>query len=76
MGTKDNPAAYDCYEKAEPDEPMFVLIARDTLAPDLVRAWAFKHRTVHGRTDKYEEAMECAYQMEEWNKRHGGVPCG
>ena len=32
MGTKRNPATYDCYDKAEPDEPLFVLLARDAAA--------------------------------------------
>lgn len=39
MGTKRNPGAYDCYERAEADEPLFTLIARDPLAADLVRLW-------------------------------------
>jgi len=40
MGTKNNPGKFDCYEKAEPDEPMFVLLARDPLAGHLVSIWA------------------------------------
>jgi hypothetical protein len=40
MGTKNNPGAYDCYANAEPDEPMFILLARDPSAPWLVKAWA------------------------------------
>ena len=40
MGTKNNPGEYDGYTKAEPDEPMFVLLARDPLAADQVRDWA------------------------------------
>lgn len=40
MGTKLNPGKFDCYEAAAPDEPMFVLLARDRLAPGLVAAWA------------------------------------
>jgi hypothetical protein len=33
MGTKRNPGLSDCYAKAEADEPMFVLLARDKHAP-------------------------------------------
>ena len=33
MGTKNNPGQFDCYRNAEPDEPMFVLLARDERAP-------------------------------------------
>lgn len=40
MGTKNNPGKFDCYEAADPDEPMFVLLARDASAPHLVRLWA------------------------------------
>lgn len=39
MGTKNNPAPFDCYDAAEPDEPMFVLLARDGAAPLTVEAW-------------------------------------
>lgn len=47
MGTKLSPGPWDCYEAAEPDEPMFVLLARDPAAPGLVRRWA-AHRGAEG----------------------------
>ncbi len=40
MGTKNNPGKFDCYHAAEPDEPMFILLARDPLAAKLVELWA------------------------------------
>ncbi len=40
MGTKNQPGEHDCYTKAEQDEPMFVLLARDKHAPALVWLWA------------------------------------
>lgn len=40
MSTKNNPGRFDCYDKADPDEPMFVLLARDPDAPYLVAEWA------------------------------------
>ena len=40
MGTKNNPGKFDCYENAEPDEPMFVLLGRDRLAGHLVSIWS------------------------------------
>ena len=40
MGTKNNPGKFDCYENAEPDEPMFVLLGRDPLAAHLVSLWS------------------------------------
>lgn len=39
MGTKTDPGRFDCYEAALPDEPLFVLLARDATAPSTVRAW-------------------------------------
>lgn len=39
MGTKNNPGEFDCYEAAAPDEPMFILLARDAHAPFLVELW-------------------------------------
>jgi hypothetical protein len=40
MGTKNNPGKFDCLEKAEADEPFFVLLARDPHAAHLVSIWA------------------------------------
>lgn len=40
MGTKNNPGKFDCYAAADPDEPMFVLLARDRLAGHLVSLWS------------------------------------
>jgi hypothetical protein len=40
MGTKNNPGKYDCFNKAEPDEPLFVLLGRDPQAAHLVSIWA------------------------------------
>lgn len=40
MGTKLKPGTFDCYDAAEDDEPMFVLLARDPDAPDRVEEWA------------------------------------
>ena len=40
MGTKNNPGKYDCYAKADPDEPVFTLRGKDVSAPYLVRMWA------------------------------------
>lgn len=80
MGTKNNPGAYDCYANALPDEPMFVLLARDPDAPDQVEAWAW------GRYDAIrmgerpasdmamvEEARECAKAMRAWRAANDGA---
>jgi hypothetical protein len=83
MGTKTNPGAFDCYENAEPDEPMFVLLARDGTAGDLVRKWA-DVRTVlldarlgsitdeewTAELKQIAEAHECADAMDDWRAAH------
>lgn len=67
MGTKLNPGKFDCYDKAEPDEPMFVLLARDPLAPILVQLWA---DLSEGNLSKVFEARQCAVSMKDWRERH------
>jgi hypothetical protein len=73
MGTKDKPGTYDCYSRAEPDEPMFVLLGRDVTAPLLVTLWAYMRTHLKGfdqasSEDKAQifEAMDCAGAMAEW----------
>lgn len=71
MGTKNNPGQFDCYENADPDEPMFVLLARDPIAPMLVDAWAAQRFGSIDPSDqdqlrKVQEARECAASMREW----------
>lgn len=75
MGTKNNPGAFDCYEAADPNEPMFVLLARDPNAPGLVQTWCSIRiaRIVSGASPesdmaKVREAQACAIAMEEWRK--------
>lgn len=77
MATKSNPGAFDCYQKAEPTEPMFILLARDAGAPWLVETWA-KQRLADieaGRrppTDISQclEALDCAHQMRAWREKN------
>lgn len=73
MATKNEPGAFDCYANAEPDEPMFVLLARDEKAPDLVREWVLRRRAAdpEKRDDaKEQEALRCAVEMEAWRARN------
>ena len=72
MGSKNNPGPFDCYAAALPDEPMFVLLARDLLAPILVDLWATL-RAEHGCKEhdrphehKVAEARQCADNMRTW----------
>lgn len=80
MSTKNNPGTFGCYERALPDEPMFVLLGRDQDAPYLVRLWATIRtgrigQGVKPETDQIEvdEALECAAHMERWRKENDGI---
>ena len=75
MGTKNEPGQFDCYANAEPDEPMFILLARDKDAADLVRYWAYRRqRAIHegSRPDTgtamVGDALKCAKAMDDWRK--------
>ena len=71
MGTKNNPGSFDCYANAEPDEPMFILLGRDPMAPSLVEAWA-EYREANGEAmGKVDEAKRCARSMREWLEKLG-----
>jgi hypothetical protein len=73
MGSKNEPGKYDCYANAEPDEPMFVILARDPSAPELVEQWAIRRVNLISEGKKpesdyalVEEARECADKMRQW----------
>lgn len=67
MGTKNNPGKFDCYAKADPDEPMFILLGRDPLAPSLVLMWAcFANGDVVGALAEFNHvAQEILPQFED-----------
>jgi hypothetical protein len=66
MSTKNNPGKFDCYAKAFANEPMFILLGRDKLAPDLVRQWAERRLEEGEDREKVSEAFDCARAMEKW----------
>ena len=74
MGTKNHPGRFDCYGNAHPDEPMFVLLARDPLAPMLVELWAHMRVLTRGDDAKVREAKSCAEAMRRWQVRVTGAP--
>lgn len=77
MGTKNKPGVFDCYAEAKPDEPMFVLLARDPSAALLVRIWCQLRRARKGLTEadsKETEAEHCAVDMERWREDHKKTP--
>jgi hypothetical protein len=72
MGTKLKPGQFD--PTPEPDEPFFLLLARDPAAPGLVRRWA-AHRGAEGASwgasqAQIDEALACADAMEAWREAH------
>jgi hypothetical protein len=79
MGTKNCPGDFDCYANAEPDEPMFVLLARDESAPGLIREWVYQRNVRKGldamaRDDKAFEALACADSMDAWRAADQEAP--
>jgi hypothetical protein len=67
MATKNNPGAFDCYDKAAPDEPMFVLLGRDPTASFLVWLWVKIRRELgHSEPAKMAEAEACATALSHW----------
>lgn len=80
MSTKNNPGDFDCYANAAPDEPMFILLARDRDAALLVRMWALMRemavemgaKPVEDRR-QVAEARQCAYEMDRYRQRIAGL---
>ena len=66
MGSKRNPGRFDCYEAADLDEPMFVLLGRDKHAPLLVNLWAELRELEGEHAGKLQEARSCARWMRNW----------
>lgn len=63
MGTKNNPGDFDCYDAAEMDEPMFILLGRDENASKLVEQWAIR---------RFERLSE-TYSRIELPRRHSYI---
>jgi hypothetical protein len=74
MSTKNAPGKFDCYANAEPDEPMFVLLGRDPMAPMLVEQWGHMRVAAGEDPAKVAEADECARQMRAWLAKIGKRP--
>ena len=72
MGTKQHPGQFDCYSRAEPDEPMFVLLGRDPSTPLLVETWAVLRDIMHDDDVlKIAEARDCAQACYQWMLKLG-----
>ena len=68
MTTKEEGST--CYDKAAPDEPIFVLRAQDMLAPEIVREWAYRALKLGTPLAKVDEARRLADAMENWQIEH------
>jgi hypothetical protein len=72
LGNKSNPSKYDCYSRAEPDEPVFVLLGRDPVASLLVAEWArLRDKLRNTEEEAIAEARECAFAMQQWALKMG-----
>jgi hypothetical protein len=71
MGSKQNPGAFDCYSRAEPDEPMFVLLGRDPSASLMIEIWTALRREMNPNDDKLDEALACAEACLSWAHKKG-----
>lgn len=71
MGTKTKPGKFDCYSAAKVDEPMFVLLGRDPLAPFLVAIWAEIRAQMGEEKDKVEEALQTGRAMRDYCAKLG-----
>jgi hypothetical protein len=80
MGTKNNPGKFDCYEAALPDEPMFMLLARDPQFYQRVMDWA-NQRDNDVRCGErppedmslVREARTCAFDGQQWRRENNGI---
>ncbi len=75
MGSKNNPGKFDCYANALPEEPMFVLLARDPDFAELVLEWADKRQNAVRCGERPDtdialvaEARQCALNGALWRK--------
>lgn len=57
-----------CLNKAEADEPIFVLRAKDKTAAQTVRLWATMAAGVHEHA-KIAEALALADRMDQWRSK-------
>ncbi len=65
----DNPES--CLNRAEDDEPLFVIRAKDKVSASAVRTWAeWALLTGIHEPEKIQEARAIAEDMENWRKVH------
>lgn len=79
MATKSTATADECYNRLEPDEPYFCLMARDPDFEVMVRTWALHRRmqiSSGARTNNADEnkqiaeALNCAQEGKAWREEY------
>lgn len=80
MGTKNNPGKFDCYQHALPDEPMFILLARDPIFYEFVTKWARRRGLAidcgerpQSDSEMVNEAIRCAGDGALWRLKNNGI---
>lgn len=80
MSTKRKPGEFDCLDSALPDEPYFVLLARDQQGAGLVLLWAAEREAGIGEgrfpeadRAKVDEARRIADDMKIWRAQNDGL---
>lgn len=64
MGTRNNPGRYDCYARAEDDEPLFTLLGRDPQGANLVHMWIMlRNKDAQGARRLLEKMIVTADQQ-------------
>ena len=71
MATKKEELETGCLSRVADDELVFVLRAKDVLAPVVIRIWAVLARAGGARLPKVREAEVLAGEMESWQREHG-----
>ena len=64
---------FSCLNKADPEEPVFVLRAKDVLAAQTVRLWAAMATEMH-EPENVQEAHALAARMEQWRDQQPKPP--
>lgn len=63
-----------CYDKAAPDEPLFVLKSTDPLAPAVVEEWARLAQENGVNQAKVDDARKCADDMRKYDAAKKKLP--
>lgn len=71
MTTRKKEIESGCLSRVAEDEPVFVLRAKDMVAPATVMRWAALAETAGVSREKVVEARDLAMQMVLWQEKNG-----